>query len=372
MLHVDIPTHAQMDRLLRERRPGSVSIYVPTTPISTEVAASRIDLKNAISEALGQLRDAGFDKRELAVLEERLVAVLEDEDWQFQANTLAVFATPERSVTFRLGNRVTRTVEVSDRFHVKPLFRIAAFPQAALVLALASGSVRLVEVEPDLPAQAVSIEGLPTDAASFARKTSIGDRSPSGRIQGFEGQKVLLTQYARAIARAIAPTVAVAELPLILAAAEPLASIYRSLDATERLAAVGIDGNPEALSDGELASRARAVLDGIYADQLARLRELFGARRPSGRASTDVATVARAATIGAVDTLLVDMDETLPGFVDEETGAITLGTADDAHDYGVLDEIARRTFLAGGRVVAVRRSDIPDGAGVAAILRFAV
>lgn len=372
MLHVDIPSHVQMERLLRDRRAGSVSIYVPTTPISAEVAANQIDLKNAIDEALGQLRDANFDKREFTALEERLADLLDDEEWQFQAHTLAVFATPERAVTFRLGNKVARTVEVSDRFHVKPLFRVAAFPQVALVLALAAGSVRLIEVEPDLPAETVRVEALPKDAASAARKASIKDRSPSGRIQGSEGQKVRLTQYARAVARAVAPTVGAADVPLILAATQPLASIYRSVDASEHLAARGIDGSPEGRSDSEIGLLARDVLDAIYADRLAELRDLFEARRADGRGSSDVATVARAATIGGVDTLLVDMDETLPGIVDDLTGAIILGTPDDAHDYGVLDEIARRTFLNGGRVVAVRRSDVPDGAQLAAILRYAV
>ena len=71
MLHVDIPTHAQLERLLRARHPASVSIYVPTTPITAEVAASRIDLRNAIEEALDQLRTVDLDKRQLADLEER-------------------------------------------------------------------------------------------------------------------------------------------------------------------------------------------------------------------------------------------------------------------------------------------------------------
>jgi hypothetical protein len=38
----------------------------------------------------------------------------------------------------------------------------------------------------------------------------------------------------------------------------------------------------------------------------------------------------------------------------------------------VVDEIARRTWLAGGRVLAVRRDDVPDRASVAAILRYAI
>jgi hypothetical protein len=35
-----------------------------------------------------------------------------------------------------------------------------------------------------------------------------------------------------------------------------------------------------------------------------------------GRASDDLGAIARAATFGAVDTAFVDIDETVPGFVD--------------------------------------------------------
>jgi hypothetical protein len=39
---------------------------------------------------------------------------------------------------------------------------------------------------------------------------------------------------------------------------------------------------------------------------------------------------------------------------------------------GVVHEIARRAFLTGARVLAVRREDIPGNGSVAAILRFAI
>jgi len=45
--------------------------------------------------------------------------------------------------------------------------------------------------------------------------------------------------------------------------------------------------------------------------------------------------------------------------------------SDDAVNYGVVDEIARRVWLNGGRVLAVRSADIPGNGSVAAILRFA-
>jgi hypothetical protein len=37
-----------------------------------------------------------------------------------------------------------------------------------------------------------------------------------------------------------------------------------------------------------------------------------------------------------------------------------------------VDEIARRVLLSAGRVLAVRRDDVPGGGAVAAILRYAV
>jgi hypothetical protein len=69
---------------------------------------------------------------------------------------------------------------------------------------------------------------------------------------------------------------------------------------------------------------------------------------------------------------LVDIDEVVPGSIDEETGAVSLSEESGADSYGVVDEIARRAWLAGGRVLAVRRDDIPDQGSVAAILRYPI
>jgi hypothetical protein len=109
----------------------------------------------------------------------------------------------------------------------------------------------------------------------------------------------------------------------------------------------------------------------VYEDETAALRERFEQRAADGRASADVATVARAATQGAVDTLLVDIDAKVPGVVDEDTGAVTFAD-DDALSYGVVDEIVKRVLLSGGRVLALRTADVPRGGPLAAILRYAL
>ena len=51
---------------------------------------------------------------------------------------------------------------------------------------------------------------------------------------------------------------------------------------------------------------------------------------------------------------------------------MTLADHDDAVNYGVVDEIARRVLLHGGRVLALRAEDIPGDTSTAAILRYPV
>jgi hypothetical protein len=347
-----------------------VSIYVPTSPLTQDAQAGRIELKTLAGEAVGQLEAVGADRRAVADVRESLDGVVDDDDfWAEQARSLAVFAAPGILRTFRLPNRLTAGVEVGDRFYVKPLLRAISFPQAAFVLALAAGSVRLVEILPEGPPFSVAVPDLPSDAASAAGKASIAGRSPSRRVQGSEGQKVRLRQFARKVDHALRGVIGGLELPLILAATAPLDSIYRSLTSYPHLVETGIAGSPEGASDGELAAAARAILDDVYARELSALRDAFDLRFSQDRASTDVAAIARAATYGAVDTLLVDIDGKVPGHVDEDTGAMT-SAADDASSYGVVDEIARRVLLSGGRVLAVRGSDVPGGGPVAAIQRY--
>jgi hypothetical protein len=371
-MHTDIPTRADLEQLLSTRDPACVSIYVPTTP-EERGERDRIEFKNLSAEALDQLSAASIEPRSINSLREELDDLADDyEFWLRQAHSLVVFATPSRIRTFQVANLLSPMVEVSDRFHVKPILRSATFPQTAFVLALSQNAARLVEVWPDAPATEIKVPGMPSDAASAVGKASISDRSPERRLQGSEGQKVRLRQYARRVDEALRPTLAGLDLPLILAATEPLEAIFRSVNSYPHLAHPAIAGNPDTKSDAELADESRGVLDQLYAAELEELRARYEERVPQGRASDDLATVARAATFGAVDTAFVDIDETVPGFVDETDGALTFDEADDAVNYGVVDEIARRVLLARGRVLAVRREDVPGGGPAAAILRYPI
>lgn len=391
MLYVDIPISDDLSALAAARGDACVSIYLRTTPLTQHAQADRIELKNLAKYAIEQLQNAGVNKRRSAAVAEQLDDLVDDDEfWRFQAHSLAVFATPENLRTFRVANALEPVVIVSDRFYLKPLLRSVSFPQSCYVLALAQKSVRVIEVSADLPATAVHVEDLPEDAGRAVRGTTEGTdwpRSPrprlrasagvggaggywpSGRIQGAEGQKVLLRQFARTVDKALRPLLAGSGVPLVLAATEPLASIYRSVNTYPHLAGATIEGNPEALTEAQLAERARPVMDGIYRDELHAWRSLFKARAEQGRATTDIAQAARAATQGAVDSILVDIDAVLPGRIDEY-GGIAFAEQASASHHDLVDDIATRVIDTGGRVVGVRKPDIPGEEVLAAILRY--
>lgn len=370
MLYVDIPSLAEIRALHHARADACVSIYLSTTPQTQHVKASQIAFGNLSKTALEELRAASFDKRRLALLEAELGALAEDDEfWALQARSLAVLATPDNVRTFRLATSVNDMVEVSDRLHLKPLLRAIAFPQHALVLALSENAVRLVEVFADLPPSVVRVDGLPRSAADAVGRASVNNLTQGTRIANAQGQTVLLHQYARKVDASLRPILAGRETPLILAATEPLGPMFRAVNTYPALAAEGIVTSPDRLTEGELAIAARPVLDQLYASEIKAAAALFTTRRGQRRATTDIKETARAATIGAVDMLLVDIDRVIAGTVDE-AGTVSEAAGASPGSYDVIDEIAGRAIDTGAKVLGVRQMDIPNGAPLAALLRY--
>jgi hypothetical protein len=204
-VHTDIPTRADLEQLLSVREAVCVSIYLPTVP-EERGERERLEFRSLSGEALEQIAAASVGRDAVNDLRDVFDDLVEDDGfWARQAHSLAIFATPSWARTFQVANRLSPMVEVSDRFHVKPLLRSATFPHAAFVLALSQNAARLVEVSPDAPPVEVSVPGMPSDAASAVGKASIADRSPERRLQGSEGQKVRLRQYARRVHEALRP-----------------------------------------------------------------------------------------------------------------------------------------------------------------------
>ncbi len=372
MQNVDIPSIDELLELSEERGMAHVSIYIGTSPIATKTPGSKIELKNALAEAERTLREQGVPALKVQDLSAQVHSLLEDDEfWWYQSRSLAVFVTPTRLRRYRLPNRLSNEVTVNDRFRLGQLLRSVTFPHAAYVLVLSEKDARLVEVGADVPPRTLDVDGLPPDP-TVLKRTSLADQAPMPRSQGRTGDRVEQQKYARLAQDAILPVIRGSGLPLILAAAEPIAPAYQAINSYAHFADEVIEGNYEDANDEQLAQRARPILDRLYHEQLEQWRDDFGQFESEGRATTDMAAAARAATFGAVDSVMIDMDTHVFGTIAEDDGALQFGDESHPGDYSILDEIAARVLRSSGRVLSVRSGDLPNGSPVAAILRYGV
>lgn len=355
-MHLDVPTTQQIAALLDHRDAPSVSIYLPTGRSTLQSKTARTTLSNIRRDVEGRLDASGATDDDRSWILAELDSIIDDDDfWSRQRDTLAIFLSAGHEMTFRLPNQLNEATYVGERFTVKPLLRAVTFPHAAFVLALSKGEARLLEVFNDGPPAEVTVPDMPRDAwvPSANHFHMARDRA-----------------YVRLVDHAIRPILNGTDLPLIVAATEGIDALFRTVNSSPRLIERRVPGNAEELSDAELAEAARTVLDEVYAAELAELALLVDQRSSQGRAAFDLADVARFATIGAVDTVVLDVDAHVPGTVDDASGGVEFSTREDVETYGVTDEIARRVLRHGGRVLAVRAADVPMGGQVAAILRY--
>jgi hypothetical protein len=391
MLHIDIPTLAEFKTLAQIKGETCISLYLPTSPLGDDARVNRTAFKDIAKEALSQLKEAGADKKKIAVFEERFEHLagpehdVQDEDkirklqrakpdpidefWHYQANGLAVLATSGMMRTFRLPDRPRPLAEVADRLHLTPLIRVMTSPHDVFVLALAEESVRLIHAFANFPPERLQVPDLPGNAEEATRRPSFHVRAPRRRLQNLEGEKVLLHKYVRKVEQAIHSVLAGRNAPLVLAAEEPLASMFRSVNTYPRLADEMIEGNPGLVTDAELEDAAIPILDRLYSRELKAVIALYDELKPR-RATTDVSYAAHAATAGAIEQLLVDLDAVIPGLVSDIDGSVIYSASDDAETYSVVDEVARRALYTGARVMVARKEELPDRAPLTAILRY--
>ncbi len=368
-MRLTLPTDHDLIELTKHRDAASVSIYLPSTPITRDVDAVQLALKTAAFDVEAQLRELDVHKKEVDEVSKSLEALQSDREfWGFQGHSLAIFVAPGVVHAFRLANSLQSLVAVGDRFDIGQLLRSVTFTNGGYVLSVSDGRTRLLELSANERPIELELE-LPDELEGVLDDTKYQGRFDRHRADGTTGDRVERERFCSLVQDAVLLHVAESTLPMILNASADLDPAYRAVNTYRGLLKDGIDANPEALSVEDLNTRARTILDEFYEAKMVDWRELFGTHRSNGVATSQLNEVARAATASAVAELWFDMDFGLEGSIDD-TGVVHEVSEPDAESYRIVDEIAARVLRSGGIVKAVRADDLPDKTPVAATLRF--
>lgn len=367
--HHEIPTAQDLERL-SARTENAVTIYVPTSPIPEGRTVSRATLKSSADQAIDQVKDRGGSFGLVRSLREQWRQVDRDSElWGTLASSLAVFLTPQSNETFVLPNRLDASVQVSDYFDLSQLLRSVTYPHEAYALTLSANEWTLWHATAEQRIAPLKLTAdHPADAAQATNRPSIRGRDYQNRLVGDEGRKLLLERYATRVAQAVASELrarkAGRDVPLFVFAAEPLLSLFKERGERDVIA---VRGAADTLQADYLDAVVRERLDGVYARFASADLDRIANDTARGLVARDLDRIARAAAAGAVDTFLFNFEERPFGTIDAQ-GHVRRAR-EDVHTfedgtpaYNLLSSIAVRVLRTGGRVLALRNSEVESPA----------
>lgn len=362
------PDH--LKHLLEDTAEPAVSLHLPMERRGPEVRKNPIELKNALREARSLLEQRGTSPEVVARCLDRAEALVDDNDfWEHQNASLALFLGPDTFRPFVLHVPVERRVTVGSRFTVLPLLAELDQTTRAHVLALSEkavcfytwerGQLTPVEVE-DLPPDLETALQLDPEQSLQGHIAANPGGSPAP-VESFHGQGggkdqrvAYQREFFQKVDAAIAKHLHGDRAPLILATVKESFHAYERINSHPRLSDFFLEGSYAQQDQATLATDLEAELQRSHENRVredfAKAREIAG----EGLATEDPAEVARAAMEGRLDRLFVTWPPpAVSGRWEEARFTAEIDPSPNPQHDDMLDLAAAETWRRGGEVHAV-------------------
>jgi len=356
-----------------------VSIYLPTSRLTTESKNNEIRFKNLLKKVESTLASDYPGKQGEKILSDLKELAEDKKFWANQLDGLGVLATSEDVVVYKLQRDVMEFVEVADTFYIKPLLNAYQTDDSFQILALNKSDFTLYEGN----RYAIRKVDLPEDQKK-SLKDVVGyfteDNNLQGSSVGLQGSArfgyggssrdedaIDVEKYFRWVDRYIFENHSKrTELPLILASLPENHTEFSKISHNDYLAVEGIKKDPQSLDDGELRKMAWAVLEPDFNNHMKKLIEKYELSKSRELASEDISEIARAAMEGRVESLIVNLNKTVPGSIDPNTDRLLV--EDESGD--MLNDLTLLALKQNAKVYVVTDEKLTLDTGVKAIYRY--
>ncbi len=366
-----------LQRLLVAPAPPCVSIVVPVTRGAYDQRQARLDLKNLVAQARDEVAQELRPHQTDALLAPAETLLEDGSPWPHVGGSIGLFLAAGHAAIVHLPSVTPPRVMVGQQFDIVPLLPMLFPDREFHVLALSRNSLKLFKASrfamervhlPDLPANL-------KDALWYERHENVlishggvrlGNSSqPTGVVHGGQAwpdeRKEMYSRYFQHIDRVLEPALFASGAPMVLAAVEREVSGYRAVSRHPNLCTDAVLGNPEDIAEPALHAAAWAAVARDLGRERDALVHRFNELTGTPRRSVDVNEILGAASAGRVATVL--LPETVGTRPHPEP--FVAGDADDLVNRAVIDTLTHR-----GDVVLVPTAALPDGAAMAAILRW--
>ena len=384
---MNLLTRDDLTELMDKQGDLCITIYMPTYRAGAETQQGRIRLKNLMQDAEKRLISSGMRSPEAKhLLEPVQELVLNHQFWLQQRDGLAIFLAPDMFYYYTLPLVLDEFLQISKRFHLKPLLPLLSGDGLFYILALSQNAVRVLqctrasvmELEiDDIPhslAEAMKYDD-PERQLQFHTNTLEGTNTKAavlfhGHGVGVDDNKNNILQFFNLIDRGLHDLLHEEKAPLVLAGVEFLFAIYREANTYAYLTSEGIPGNPEELSAEDLQTLAWPLVEHYFHKAEQEALTYYGPFIGTGRTTNDIRRAAPAAYNGQIEILFMAEDTEQWGKFDPHTNTVDLSQEDEINHEDLFDFTAIQTILNGGTVYMVEEGKIPDGESIAALLRY--
>ena len=369
---------------LKGQAETSISIYQPTHRYRPENQQDPIRFKNLLQKVhkeLSKKHDANEVKKMLEPLEK-----LEGDRpfWAHAGDGLALFATKDRVIAYRLQRPVPELAIVSDSFHIKPLIRVFQSADRYHLLGVNRQQFKLFEgnrygiEEVEIPEELAKTkeEALGDQVTeSYLGTGNSGGAAGTAMMHGHGGKKdeidIDIERYFRYVDRTIADNYSKPmKLPLYLVTLAEYQTEFKELSHNPHLQAEGIKSDFEALDLEQLRKQAWELVEPTYIQKTKDLVDNFENAKASDQGSSDIKEIAKAASEDRIKRLMLEDGYLYPGKIDLETGEIQTKALEESTVDDVFDDLAEAVFRTGGEVVVLPKERMPVQTGAAAIFRW--
>jgi hypothetical protein len=363
-------SRSEIRQLASEDGGPCVSIHLPTHRAGNDNRQDPTRLHNLLGAAKARIIDHGGDAEALLAPMRELLS--DDHFWRHQKDGLALFSCAGAFRRVQLPYSVDELCEVGERFAIKPLLPAVTGDGRLYVLALSQTKVRVIEASRHR-AQEIAVDGLPSsleDALGLEVHTSV----PSSRRREAISQGASpdarkdVARFSRIVDERVLAAVDRAS-PMVVAAVDWVAGIYRDVSRHPALVADVVEGNPNALSANELAQRAFPLAAPRLREPERQAAKRLAVAIHRGHASLDADAIVEAAADGRVETLFVAVDRCAWGRFDSSNRRVEMHHVRAAGDEDLVNLAAVLTLRHDGAVYASMPEEI-SGSAAAALFRY--
>ncbi len=333
----------------------SMRTYPSVTLLANSEPGPRMDrdalrtLRAQVDQAVGRVEAEGIAA---ARIEDALHRLLDRAAEIPAQRALALFASESHDDLVTLPVRLEERVVVDPTFATRDLVRALHRTPRHVALLLSAKEARLFEVQGE-SATPVFGSKFPLEAAEPVPRRRDDNR------------------FLRRVDEALGAYLLLHPAPVVVAAAEPTASVFtRASRNLSRLAGT-ITGNHLRRGSHEIAQLTRPVLEDYLAGREAEALSLLERRLGQGRAALGIQAVWLAARWERVEMLAVDPTYFFPARLSEDGDVLHPADDVEAPDVvdDVVDEVIELVLDRRGWVALVEPGTLPDGARIAMTLR---